>query len=72
MSGRQTLQTVPKFDIYGLFHLTRQLLPDVRRNTPPDFHLRSHTHHYVHSHSFLGILNFPSLVGMIISYSVIL
>ncbi|KAI9565878.1 hypothetical protein GHT06_009676 [Daphnia sinensis] len=27
MFGGQILQTVPKFDVYGLFHLSRQLLP---------------------------------------------
>ncbi|XP_059352954.1 uncharacterized protein LOC130691680 [Daphnia carinata] len=27
MFGGQILQTVPTFDVYGLFHLSRQLLP---------------------------------------------
>lgn len=52
MFGGQILQTVPKFDVYGLFHLSRQLLPHVSRNTCTDFHFSDYMHHYVYIHYY--------------------
>lgn len=73
MFGGQILQTVPKFDVYGLFHLSRQLLPHVSRNTCIDFHFSDYMHHYVYIHYYAFWLSpLFQLIGTTITYSVIL